>query len=183
MRYLIFILICLNTYFLEAQERYFTKEGNITFFSSTPIEDIEAVNRKATSVLDASTGNIEWAVLIKAFIFEKALMQEHFNENYLESDKFPKANFKGVVQNMDAINMKKDGTYKQKVKGNLTIRDVTQPVETEATFTVKGAKVSASCTFEIVVADYKIKIPSVVTDKIAKTLEITVQADYAPLNR
>lgn len=183
MRFLFFTLICLNTYFLEAQERYFTKEGNITFFSSTAMEDIEAVNRKATSVLDANTGNIEWAVLIKAFLFEKALMQEHFNENYLESDKFPKASFKGVVQNMKSINLKKDGTYKQKVKGNLTIRDVTQEVETDATFTVKGAKVSASCTFEIAVADYKIKIPSVVADKIAKTMEITVQADYEPLNR
>ena len=183
MRFLLFTLICLNTYFLEAQERYFTKDGNITFFSSTAIEDIEAVNRKATSVLDASTGNIEWAVLIKAFLFEKALMQEHFNENYLESDKFPKASFKGVVQNIKSIDFKKDGTYKQKVKGKLTIRDVTQEVETDATFIVKGTKISASCTFEIAVADYKIKIPSVVADKIAKTMEITVQADYEPLNR
>lgn len=183
MRYLFLIIIGLNAYYAEAQERYFTKEGTITFFSSTPVEDIEAINRKATSVLDASNGRVEWAVLIKAFGFEKALMEEHFNENYMESGKFPKANFKGVVQNMNSIDLKKDGTYKQKVKGSLTIRDVTRDVIADAVFTVKGGKVSATSSFEIALADYEIKIPSVVADKIARTLEITVQANYEPLNR
>jgi len=183
MKYFLFALICVNALLADAQERYFTKDGTITFFSSTPVEDIEAINRRATSVLDAGSGAIEWSVLIKAFAFEKALMQEHFNENYMESDKYPKANFKGVVQNMSAVDLKKDGTYKQKVKGTLTIRDVSKEVVADATFTVKGGKVSATSTFEIAVADYKIKIPSVVADKIARTLEITVLANYEPLNR
>ena len=81
------------------QERFFTKTGSISFFSKTPLEDIEAHNRSVTCVLDSKTGNVQFAVLMKGFEFKKALMQEHFNEDYIESDKYPKAEFKGQIVN------------------------------------------------------------------------------------
>jgi len=164
-------------------QKYFTREGKIDFSSDAKIEKIEAQNKTATSVYDAETGKMEFAVLIKAFQFEKALMQEHFNENYMESTKFPKATFKGTVSDFKAVNLSKDGTYPVKVKGQLTIHGVTKDVESEGKFMVKGGVVTAASTFDVALADYGIEIPSVVRDNIAKTVKINVQVDYKELKK
>lgn len=164
-------------------QKYFTKEGKIAFSSNAPLEKIEAHNNKATSVIDVESGRMEFALLIKAFQFEKALMQEHFNENYMESSKFPKAIFKGQVVNMDEINLSKDGTYPTKVKGKLTIHGVTNEVETEGVFEVKDGNISAQSAFEVAVADYDIEIPAVVRDNIAKIILIDVNVNYQKLDR
>lgn len=168
---------------LSAQERFATRNGHIHFFSGTPVENIEADNRKVTSVFDATTGAIQFEALVRAFEFEKALMQEHFNENYMESTKYPKANFKGQVLDFGKINLKKDGTVTLKVKGTLTIKDVTKNVETEAVFVVAKGALSAKSAFKVAVADYNISIPKLVADKIAKTVDIKVDAALAPLNK
>lgn len=162
-------------------QKYFTREGKISFLSEAPLENIEAHNEKATSVLDANTGKIEFAVLIKAFQFEKALMQQHFNENYLESSKFPKAVFKGQITNMDAVDLSNDGVYEVAVAGDITIHGVTKAVEAPGTITVKDGQIRAESTFMLTVADFDIKIPAVVRDNIAKTVEVTVQVAYEPL--
>lgn len=175
---LIALVFALNG--LHAQ-KYFTREGKISFHSSAVVENIEAHNTSATSVVDTETGNLEFAVLIKAFQFEKALMQEHFNENYLESDKFPKATFKGALVNKADVNFAKDGTYKAKVKGNMTLHGVTNPVATTAVFVVKSGVISTSSEFNIAVADYKIEIPSLVKDNIAKEVQVVVKADLQQL--
>jgi len=167
---------------LNAQ-RYFTREGKVSFFSDAKIEQIEAINKTATSVYDAETGKMEFAVLIKAFQFEKALMQEHFNENYMESDKFPKASFKGNVVDFKAVNLTKDGVYPVKVKGQLTIHGVTKDVEAEGKFTVKGGAITAASTFNVAVADYGIVIPSLVRENIAKTVKIDVAVAYQELKK
>ena len=180
--FLLAAVICLLSTNLEAQ-KYFTRDGHISFFSSAPLENIEAHNRQATSVLDASTGDIEFAVLIKGFQFEKALMQEHFNENYMESNKFPRATFKGKVQNMSEIDLSKDGEYTASVKGELTIRGITKPVDTTATFTVKAGEIYATTKFDVAVADHDITIPAVVRDNIARVIETTVNVRYLPLNQ
>src|SRR4051794_12837879 len=86
-------------------QKFYTKSGKISFNASSPLEKIEAVNDKATVVLDVSNGAMEVAVLMKAFAFEKALMQDHFNENYVESDKYPKATFKGTVVNISSVSL------------------------------------------------------------------------------
>ncbi len=164
-----------------AQDKYFTKSGQITFFSGTPMENIEAKNSNATSVLDARSGKMEFAVLMKAFKFEKALMEEHFNENYVESGKYPKASFAGVISNIDEIDFKKDGTYKVKVKGNLTIHGVTKEIESPGTITVQNGVVKANSVFNVAPEDYKIEIPKLVRDKIAKQVKVTVNLDYQPL--
>lgn len=159
-------------------QKYFTRSGKVSFSSEAPLEKIEAQNSNATSVIDLESGQMEFAVLIKAFQFEKALMQEHFNENYMESDKFPKSLFKGKIQNLDAINFSKDGEYVAEVKGDLTIHGVTKSIETTGTFVVKNGNISASSNFSVLVADYNIEIPNVVKDNIAKEVVINLALDY-----
>ena len=164
-----------------AQDKYFTKNGHIAFFSATPMENIEANNNTSTSVLDARTGKMEFAVLMKAFKFQKALMEEHFNENYVESGKYPKASFAGAITNLDAVNFKKDGAYKVNVKGKLTIHGVTKEVEIPGTITVKNGEVKANSVFNVVPEDYKISIPKLVREKIAKQIKVSVNLDLQPL--
>lgn len=179
------LLICAFGLTLQSiyAQKYFTKEGKVNFVSKTPIEKIEGFNSKATSVLDVASASVEWGVLIKAFRFEKALMQEHFNENYMESAKFPKAIFKGKINNIGAINFAKDGEYNVTISGNLEMHGVTKPATTKAKFTVKSGKITATSTLKVLVEDYNISIPSVVKDKIAKEVDITIEANYESLNQ
>lgn len=164
-------------------QKYFTKEGSISFYSEAPMEKIEAFNKNATSVLDIQSGKMEFAVLIKGFHFEKALMEEHFNENYMESSKFPKSTFKGEITNLSEVNFSTDGKYKVNVKGNLTIHGETNPVETTGTLMVDGGKIIASSVFKVTVADYKIEIPKLVRENIAKEVDITVDLNYQLLEQ
>lgn len=164
-------------------QKHFTRSGEIFFYSDAPMEKIEAHNNTVTSVIDLENGRMEFAVLIKAFQFEKALMQEHFNENYMESSKFPKASFKGQVQNLSDIDFAKDGTYEADIKGDLTIHGETKNVETKGTFVIKNGQISANSTFIILVADYGIKIPAVVKENIAKEVKIEVLCDYQEFNK
>ncbi|MBK0402362.1 YceI family protein [Adhaeribacter sp. BT258] len=164
-----------------AQDKYFTKNGQVSFFSSTPMENIEASNNNATSVIDAKTGKMEFAILMKAFKFEKALMEEHFNENYVESGKYPKATFAGNITNLSGVDFSKNGTYKVNVKGKMTIHGVTKDVEAPGTITVENGKVKANSVFNVAPEDYKIEIPKLVREKIAKEIKVTVNMDYQAL--
>ncbi|MCB9283931.1 MAG: YceI family protein [Lewinellaceae bacterium] len=159
-------------------QKYFTRDGQITFTSETPMEKIEAVNQKATSVLDAASGQVEFAVLIKGFQFEKALMQEHFNENYMESTKFPKATFKGQITDMDLVDLTKDGVYPITVKGDLMIHGVTNPVVADGKLEVKNGAIHARSSFNLSPEEYGIKIPAVVRDNIAQSLKVEVAVNY-----
>src|SRR5687768_17804216 len=125
---LIVIAVVFNSVASSGQERFYTKTGSISFFSRTDLENIDAHNRSVTCVLDTKTGNLQFAVLMKGFEFKKALMQEHFNESYIESDKYPKSEFKGQVTNNSEIDYTKNGSYPAKVKGQLTIHGETKDV-------------------------------------------------------
>ena len=157
-----------------------TRNGQISFLSETPMENIDAVNNEVTSLLNTENGELVFAVLIKSFHFERALMEEHFNENYMESDKIPKATFQGKITNLSGINFSKDGTYPATVEGDLTIHGVKQKIATTGTIQIEKGKIVATSTFEVNVDDYKIEIPSLVADKIAKTLAIKVNCNYQP---
>ena len=175
-------LLFLFAFQAEAQ-RYITKTGNITFFSDGPLEKIEAVNNSVNSALDTQSGMFVFKVLLKSFVFEKALMQEHFNENYVESDKYPLATFKGKVTNINDIDFTKSGSYHAKVKGELTIHGQTNQVSTDGTFTVSGNDIKGETSFTIKLADYHIKIPSIVEGKIAEEILITTAIDLKPLKK
>jgi len=158
-----------------------TKNGFISFYGHTPMEDIKADNNQVASVLDISTGDLVFQVLIKSFRFDRALMEEHFNENYMESDKFPKATFKGKITNLQSVNFAKNGTYDVTVEGDLTIRDATNKINAKGTIEVIAGGINANSKFLISPEDYKINIPGVVREKIAKNLEVTVTIKYSPL--
>ncbi len=164
-----------------SQNRFFTRTGVISFVASTALETIDPVNRSVSSVVDIGTGQMEFAVLIRGFEFRKALMQEHFNENFMESAKFPKATFKGKIQNLAAVNFKKDGTYPATASGILEIHGVQKNIVVPGTLTVSGQTLKITSRFSVPVSDYNIRIPGIVRDKIAKTAEISVNCSYNPL--
>jgi len=155
-------------------QKYLTKNGKISFFSDAPAEKIEAHNNQVNTALDITTGEFVFKVLIKSFEFKNALMQEHFNENYLESGKYPNSTFKGKVTNLSEINFTKNGTYKANVEGDLTIHGVTQKIKQSGFFEVKDGKISANSKFSVALKDYDIKIPNTVISNIAENIEITV---------
>jgi len=164
-----------------SQTKYFTKAAGISFYSVAEQENIESHSNRAVSVFEKETGAIEFSVLIKSFQFEKALMQEHFNENYMESDKFPKATFKGSSEELKKLNFTKDGTYTITVSGDLSIHGETKKITTPMTFVVKSKAISASTEFKVLLKDYNIKVPSVVGKKIAEEILIKVTIkEYLP---
>jgi polyisoprenoid-binding protein YceI len=158
-----------------AQDKYFTKSGKVRFVSKGAIETIEAQHKSVTCVLDTKSGAVQFAVLMKGFEFRKALMQEHFNENYVESDKYPKAEFKGQVVNNSSVDYTREGAYNVQVKGQLTIHGQTKDMETTGKITVKGGKVQTATGFTILLSDYNISIPAVVKDNINNTVQITAK--------
>ena len=177
---LFLLLVCLEMA-AHAQDRYFTKTGKITLYSNAPLETIEALNRTAAAVLDTKSGAVQVAVLMRGFEFKKALMQEHFNENYVESNKYPKSEFRGSVVNNGDIHYTQNGTYKATVKGQLTLHGVTKPVEAPVIFTVQNGRITAVSTFSVLLSDYKISIPSLVKDKINNKVSVTIEAGMEPL--
>lgn len=157
-------------------QRMMTRTGHIFFKSNAKIDDgVEAHNESVACVLDASKGTVAFQVLITAFQFEKALMQEHFNENYLESDQFPKSTFSGQVQNWETIDRTAPGTHQVEVTGELTIHGVTQKVAQKGTLEVlKDGSIQMKTHMLIPLADYDIAIPAVVADKIAKEIDVDI---------
>ena len=174
----IFFLILLFTIQLATGQKYFSKTGKITFHSEAPLEKIEAQNTSASTAIDVASGSMEWAVLIQGFKFEKGLMQEHFNENYMESETYPKAKFKGRIDNIKSINFAKDGNYNVTASGQLEIHGITKPISSTGIITVKNGIVTAKSKFSVLLADYGIEIPKLVADNISKSVDIVVEASY-----
>lgn len=179
----LFFLLFISAFNVLTAQKYFTKTGVVSFYSNTPIENIEAHNKSSNCVFDLDNGAVGFGVLIKGFHFKKALMQEHFNENYMESNKYPNATFKGQIENYKKIDPTKNGKTTVKVKGDLTIHGVTKPVVTDAEISVNNGKIDADAQFNIAVADYNIAIPTLVKNQIAKSILVRVDATLEPLNK
>ncbi|PQJ78362.1 YceI family protein [Polaribacter porphyrae] len=181
MKPIITLICCLFIITISnSQERYLTKNGAVNFFSKAPMEDITADNNQVLSIIDATTGKMAISILMKSFLFEKALMQEHFNENYVESDKYPKATFKGSILNFDAINSTKS---KAKVKGNLTIHGVTKEYLIEGNFTRTDDAILVDGEFTVNLDDFGIKIPAVVAKNIAKNIKVSFKFNHTPFKK
>lgn len=169
---IIILALVINT--VQAQ-RYVTKNGTITFFSETPVENIRAVNKSVNSALDAETGQFVFKVLLKSFQFKKALMQEDFNENYVESDEFPNAVFQGKISNLKEIDFDKPGTYNIQVKGDMTIHGETNKIDESGTFEVTDNEtIKGNTNFSVKLEDYNIKVPKIVTEKVSEIIDIEV---------
>lgn len=165
----------------QAPTKYMTKTGQLTFFSATPLEDIEARTQQVAAMLDLSSGQLAFAVPIKSFVFKRTLMQEHFNENYLESDKFPKATFSGRFVELDAATLTTAGPHPAHVAGDLTIHGVTHRIQVPATVELKDGQLLASASFPVAPADYKIEIPLLVRNNIAKAVSVRVMLACPPV--
>jgi hypothetical protein len=164
-------------------QKFFTRNGHLGFFSKTNMEDIKASNESVTYIMDLSTGEINISALQTNFQFEKALMQEHYNENYVESSKFPKAIFKGKIDDMSKVNFKMEGVYNAKVSGNLEIHGVTKPYSVDAVFKVGGGHVLAETNFKVKCADHNIKIESSLKNNIAESIDVNAKADLTELKK
>jgi polyisoprenoid-binding protein YceI len=152
---------------------YTGKTYKVSFFSDGPVEDISAVNKSAQAIMNTAKNEIAVKVTIKGFDFEKKLMQEHFNEKYMESDKYPYATFAGKIN--DSIDFKKDGVYKVSVSGKLSIHGVEKENTLLGIITVKGGEISLDSKFMVALKDYNIDIPSLVAQNISELIEVTVK--------
>lgn len=180
MKILLCILIALSMGIgpLKAQHVMISRHATISFFSSAPIEDISAETNKAVSAINTQNGSIYFKVPIRSFQFPKSLMQEHFNTNYLESDKYPFAEFTGNVINYETATLEKDGTYSVIVEGKLTLHGVTKSYREKGILEVGDGKIIATSTFKIRLADHKIEIPTIVFKNIAEVVEVKLHAVY-----
>jgi polyisoprenoid-binding protein YceI len=165
----------------SAQSNYITQNGYISFYSHTPIEDISADNNAVGSIINTETGEMVFTLQMTDFQFEKKLMQQHFNENYVESDKFPTSTFKGAITNNEQVDYATPGVYPVSVEGDLTIHGVTKRIQTPGTIEVTGDGLKASSKFIVEPAHYDIKIPGIVRNKIAREMEVTVKMEYTPM--
>ena len=181
MKKIVITLTLIIAVFLTVNAQMFiTKNGKISFYSDGSLEKIEAYNSQVNSAINTTTGQFVFKVLMKSFTFEKALMQEHFNENYVESDKFPNATFKGYVTNLNDVDFNVLGTYDAIIEGDLTIHGIKNKVKESGIFEIKESGIIGNATFFIKLADYDISIPGAVNGKIAEDIEISVNVGLKP---
>jgi hypothetical protein len=179
MKYILMILYCLFvTLPVTAQNIYTSKNAALSFFSSTVMEDIEGKSNTASSVLDLKSGNIIFRVANTSFQFKKKLMQEHFNENYIESDKYQFSVFKGKL--VQVPDLSKDGNYNLSAEGSLDLHGVIKSYQTKVELIVNKGIISAKSVFKVRIADHQIKVPSMVFKNIAEYVEVRVSAVYQP---
>lgn len=161
-------------------QTYISRKAAFTFFSQAPLEDIKAESKQGVSALNIGTGEIYFKVKIRSFHFRKGLMEEHFNENYMESDKYPYAEFKGNIK--ETLDYKKDGIYPVTVNGMLTIHNVSKEYTTKASLEIKDGVIVGQSVFNVRVADHNIKIPKLVFKNIAEVVEVRVSVEYEVMN-
>lgn len=156
--------------FAQGQTLYGTSTGEVSFYSDTPLETIEAVNKKTGIIINATTRELAVQLKITDFIFPNRLMQEHFNENYLESEKYPNASFKGKIK--EQIDLTAAGTHTVTAEGSLTMHGVTKPVVVKGTILSQGSDLKLDFKFQVRTEDYQIEVPSLVVTKIAETIDV-----------
>lgn len=169
MKKILFFGILLAGFSTQAQV-FMTRRGETRFFSKTPLEDIAAVNNKVGTALNTTTGDLAVTMLITQFEFPNKLMQEHFNENYLESEKFPKAFFLGKIGQLPDLT--KPGSYPVSAAGTLEMHGVRKARTLAGTLTVTPTALTLNCTFLVPLADHHIEVPQLVTMKIAEQIEV-----------
>lgn len=164
----------LNTF----SQVYIGEKTTISFFSETKMENIDATNTVTKPVFSASNGAFVAQAQQTAFVFKSAFMQEHYNENYMESEKFPFATFKGKVK--ETIDYTKNGTYNVTMEGTLDMHGVSLPRTITGTLTVKDGTIIMDSKFDVKVADHKIKVPSLYVEKIAEVIKVTFHTEMTP---
>jgi polyisoprenoid-binding protein YceI len=164
----------------QSDTKLVSSKTQITFFSSTPAEDIEAQNTAAVSTIDKTSGEVVFSVPMQGFEFEKRLMQKHFNQDkFLDTKTYPDAKLNAKITNLESIDFGSDGSYPTTVEGELTIKGTTNPIKESGTVSVNGNTVMVDSKFDVTLADYGITFQKgKPATNIAKTVEVTVQAEY-----
>ncbi len=175
---LVIFALCLP-FLSSAQDKWVDKTATIKFESNAEVDDdVRATNSQVAAIFVPDGGMLAFQLLIKGFEFRKALMQEHFNENYMESDKYPKARFRGRIEGFNLADLKDGESKKYQVSGDLEMRDISKPLQTEVTLSRKGNTVVLTSKFQVACADYNIEIPNLVADKVAKNIDVDVRAEF-----
>jgi hypothetical protein len=159
---------------------FMTRNATVRFFSEAPLENIEAYNRQVSCALNTQTGELAFRVLIRSFSFDKALMQEHFNDNFMHSHEYPNAVFEGRVEQFEEIDIITPGVHEVTVTGNLTIKDVTRQISERGTLEIRNGEIHAYSVFTIMPEDYNVQIPLRFARNIAQQIEVTVDATLTP---
>ena len=179
---LLFVLLSLaGPRIAQAQSKYITKVGRVSFFSTSIIENIEAHNSAAAAVFDLSTSQVAFSIPVKEFVFKRTLMQEHFNENYMESEKYPRATFTGRFSGTNATVLGTAGAHTVQVEGDITLHGVTHHITAPGTLELKNGQLLASALFSVAPSDYNIQIPLLVRENIAKIVDIRVALTCNPI--
>lgn len=179
MKNVLSLALCLGLMIQSQAQTYLTRNGSASFFSHTALEDIKAQNNEVASTINATTGDVQFKIAVKSFKFAKQAMQDHFNKaDYMDSEKFPKASFKGKITNLSSVNFGADGAYKVTVQGDLNIKDVTKNITVNATIIVKNGVVTATSSFKVKRKDFNVIGESFAQKKIAEEIEITVNCTY-----
>lgn len=163
---------------LRAQGMFATSAGNTKFSSETPLENVNAENKKTQVILNTANSEIAIRMNMRDFVFPNKLMQEHFNENYIESAKYPTATFSGKVDN--APDYAKDGQYDVAATGKFTVHGVTKERTIKGKMKIEGGKITINSDFEVPLTDHKIEVPQVVFVKIAQVISVKAQYVLAP---
>lgn len=158
-------------------QKFSVEKSFVSFYSHATIEDITAENTKSVSIFNPATGDIAFSIPIKEFEFAKSLMKEHFNEKYMDSEKFPKSTFQGKITGFDS---KATGAQNVKATGKLTIHGETKEVDLPGTIEVQGTKLAMKSKFIVKLEDYKIAIPQLMWQNIAEQVEVTLDFTYKP---
>ncbi len=175
MRILLFFLFLSASTTLFSQNRYNLKEGSVYFKSDAPLELIEAESKDLKGILDVEKSTFAFSIPMNSFRgFNSGLQREHFNENYLESTRFPNATFSGKV--IEQIDFTKDGEYTVRAKGKLTIHGIEQERIIRSTVIVGNGKINISSRFTVLLKEHEIDIPRIVFQKIAEEIEVKIAA-------
>ena len=176
-----FLMLVAGQIFPVAQELYKAENVETDFFSSAPLEDIHAVSKKGISVLDSKTGEISFSIDMRSFKFKKALMQEHFNEEFMETHKYPKATFKGNIR--DYIDLSKNGEHDVVLQGTLEVHGKSKKRQISARLKVEDGRIELYSKFDVACEDHNIKIPKILWKNIAEVVQVDVKADYSKLEK
>lgn len=164
------LLLLLLSNFINAQERMTTNSGIIHFEASIPVfEEVQATNEKAIFILEPETSKLNCIILVKQFHFKRALMETHFNENYIESDKYPKASFKGKIEKFDLKNVSNDAKQ-YVIRGKIEIHGKSKNIAVIAQIKNSTEGIEITSDFDLNTDDFKIEIPFIVRNKISKTV-------------
>ena len=165
----------------NSQTVFISDKGEATFYSYAPVEDISASSKQVNSIINILTGEIAFMIPMRSFHFPKSLMEEHFNEKYIESEKYPQATYKGVIN--EKIDFSKDGTYQLTTKGKLNIHGIEKEVNEKGELVVSPGQLSLTTELFVALEDYNIKKPQLLFSNIADTIQVKIKANYVPFKK